>query len=481
MENKKEIVIIGSGVAGLSAGIFCLKEGFKVTIIEKNDYSGGKNGNFSQHPLLKMYPKEIIGSSNEYETNRLFDDLDIKVAFKNNDILYLYKEKDRELNIYKDITKLFNELLEYSEGDESRIIDLINLIKQGSLYYINSEKPEEMYRFFEYGKQKKKNNVNDKIIKKYQKITIKEYFESFNSAIIKGAFTNILPSYCSVSSLICYLGYLTNDNIKYINNDLNDELYRKYIELGGKLLFKKEAKEIAFDRLNYVSSIVLNDETKVTGDYFISAVDPIFTYNTLLKKKYSDRKLFLKINNHFDYSLNRKFIVCFLMNEELNINDIILKANEFGFNTQRFDCLNFKTNGKYLFCILNQNKNDYDYLKIILDKPMVFKKICGDLVDLIINTFKLNFPKTKISFVDVITPIDLEKEYLCYEGYTSGFLDTPKGINFMCDLNVASINNLFLASSLLSQNGGITNAMINGKFSVLKMIRMIKNEKEKNN
>ena len=328
MDNSKKIVIIGSGVSGLSAGILCLKEGYDVTIIEKNEYIGGKVDSCTKHPLLKMYPKRFIGSNKEYETNQLINELGINLLFKNNNVLYLYKENDEELYIYKDMTRLFNELLEHSQGDENRIIDLLNLIKQGQLYYINCEKPEEMYRFFEYGTLKKKNSVNDKIIKKYHKISIKEYFNQFNSGIINHAFTNILPSNCSMSSLICYLGYLVNDNIKYLNNDLGEELYKQFNALGGKLLFKKEAKEMAFDRLNLVSSVVLSDDTRVQGDYFISAVDPIFTYNTLLKKKYSDRKLFLKVNNYFDYSLNRKLIICFLMNEELFINDIILKTNE---------------------------------------------------------------------------------------------------------------------------------------------------------
>ena len=38
---KKKIIVIGAGISGLSAGIYGLKSGFDVTIIEKNPVVGG--------------------------------------------------------------------------------------------------------------------------------------------------------------------------------------------------------------------------------------------------------------------------------------------------------------------------------------------------------------------------------------------------------------------------------------------------------
>ncbi|MDB5111330.1 MAG: phytoene dehydrogenase [Mucilaginibacter sp.] len=42
MNNNKHIVVIGSGFAGLSAACVLAKEGFKVTVLEKNDQAGGR-------------------------------------------------------------------------------------------------------------------------------------------------------------------------------------------------------------------------------------------------------------------------------------------------------------------------------------------------------------------------------------------------------------------------------------------------------
>ena len=40
--NKQEVIVIGAGFAGLAAATVLAKEGFKVTIIEKNDQPGGR-------------------------------------------------------------------------------------------------------------------------------------------------------------------------------------------------------------------------------------------------------------------------------------------------------------------------------------------------------------------------------------------------------------------------------------------------------
>lgn len=49
---KKKIVIIGSGISSLSAGSFLAKEGFDVTILEKNDTTGGRARKFKSDEFV---------------------------------------------------------------------------------------------------------------------------------------------------------------------------------------------------------------------------------------------------------------------------------------------------------------------------------------------------------------------------------------------------------------------------------------------
>lgn len=45
---KKNAIVIGSGVAGLSAASYLAKDGYKVTLLEKNDSFGGRARQFTE-------------------------------------------------------------------------------------------------------------------------------------------------------------------------------------------------------------------------------------------------------------------------------------------------------------------------------------------------------------------------------------------------------------------------------------------------
>ncbi|MBU3677648.1 MAG: FAD-dependent oxidoreductase, partial [Chitinophagaceae bacterium] len=44
---KKQVVVIGAGFAGLSAACYLAKAGYAVTVLEKNDQTGGRARRYS--------------------------------------------------------------------------------------------------------------------------------------------------------------------------------------------------------------------------------------------------------------------------------------------------------------------------------------------------------------------------------------------------------------------------------------------------
>ena len=46
MGKRLEVIIIGAGIGGITAGIFLSRKGYNVTIFEKNSTPGGRCGNF---------------------------------------------------------------------------------------------------------------------------------------------------------------------------------------------------------------------------------------------------------------------------------------------------------------------------------------------------------------------------------------------------------------------------------------------------
>ena len=57
----KSVIVIGSGFAGLSAASFLAKEGYDVTVLEKNDQLGGRARSWKRTDLPSTWVQAGIG------------------------------------------------------------------------------------------------------------------------------------------------------------------------------------------------------------------------------------------------------------------------------------------------------------------------------------------------------------------------------------------------------------------------------------
>jgi all-trans-retinol 13,14-reductase len=75
---NKQIIIIGSGLGGLTCGYLLAKKGFRVSVVEKNQQAGGCLQTFERQGIRYETGMHYIGSMNEGEVlHRLFDYLDL--------------------------------------------------------------------------------------------------------------------------------------------------------------------------------------------------------------------------------------------------------------------------------------------------------------------------------------------------------------------------------------------------------------------
>lgn len=67
-EQKKKIVIIGSGLGGLSCGVILAKNGYQVTVLEQSNQTGGCLQCFSRHGVKFETGMHFVGSADEGQT-----------------------------------------------------------------------------------------------------------------------------------------------------------------------------------------------------------------------------------------------------------------------------------------------------------------------------------------------------------------------------------------------------------------------------
>ena len=96
----KKIIIVGAGLAGLTAGIYARQSGFDVTIYESHSIPGGASTSWRR----KGYYFEgglqwLTGSSSQTQLNKLWREvgaLDDTIEIRNRDPFFLYEEDGKQ-------------------------------------------------------------------------------------------------------------------------------------------------------------------------------------------------------------------------------------------------------------------------------------------------------------------------------------------------------------------------------------------------
>ena len=144
---NKKIVVIGAGVAGLSAGIYALKLGYRVELFEKNALPGGEctgwdRGGYHIDNCIHWLMGTTPGSDlyDLYRETRLIDD---STGVLRNDVMYTSWLNGQKLSLYSDIEKTRKEWIALSPEDEKEIEALFENVALGTSAVIPAGVPGE--------------------------------------------------------------------------------------------------------------------------------------------------------------------------------------------------------------------------------------------------------------------------------------------------------------------------------------------------
>ena len=118
----KKVIIIGSGLGGLSTALRLVKQGYKVTILEKHSTPGGRLNIVEQDGFrFDMGPSFM---SMTYELDELFNSIGIKnpIELEELDPLYqvFFEGEERSRLIYKSLDKLAEEFKDIEPNLEEK-------------------------------------------------------------------------------------------------------------------------------------------------------------------------------------------------------------------------------------------------------------------------------------------------------------------------------------------------------------------------
>ena len=487
----KKIIIIGAGIAGLSAGIYARKAGFDAVIYEKHFISGGQCTGWDRQKFhIDNCIHWLLGTREGSKLNAIWKEvggLDNVEIVKSNSYVDA-SIGNNSVTLYRDLDKLQKHLLEISPNDHQHINDLCRWIRVFQSVEMINDKPFDLMGFFELMSYFKSMQPLGKVIKEIGNISVSEYVQRFDSEAIRQALLSTIPHQYKALILHSSMASFINgdcDKSRGGSRNLALNIEKRYLELGGILKKSNEVNEIIVER-NKAIGVRLADGTIDLSDLIIPACDANHMMNNLLKGKYQDKKLSLRFNNPEIYPVSSSLNLAFAVDADLSEipKSYIFTTENYTVDNRVYNSLSIKhycyepsfspKNKSILSVVFLTEYNDYDKWKEYYSNKDMYEQKKKEIGDTVIMLIEKQFPdlKGKIRLIDFVTPISYERYCNAYRGAWMSFALTPKAKRMTHNGKIKGLKNLYMAGQwLMPPGGGLPTAVLTGKWAVDRILK----------
>lgn len=289
---NKSIIIIGSGMGGLSAGCYAQMNGYDSEIFEMHYIPGGQCTSWKRKGYtFDACIHHLFGCNDSCRIYELWKELGAmpRELVYVDDCVSVVSQEGQIFHDYFDLRKLEDHLNKISPEDNRVIKEYLQAIKISST--------SDIFGQIMMGGKSSILKMLPSIIKmrKWFKPTMKDFADKFSNSFLSEAFQ--LLEYSSPSApFILHLakhGYGYNRSIAWPVGgaiQFSSSIAKKYEELGGKIHYRKKVVKILTENDKAIG-VKLEDGTEHLADIVIANSDGRKTINELLDGKYIDEKI----------------------------------------------------------------------------------------------------------------------------------------------------------------------------------------------
>jgi phytoene dehydrogenase-like protein len=479
---NKKVVIIGGGVAGLSAGIYSKLNGFDAEIIEMHSITGGQCTAWERKGYRFDYCLHWLvgtrkGPFNEIwkETNVLNDQVEIidhEIHTK------IYAEDGREFIIYTNLDRWEDYLCKLAPEDNNSIRKMCREMRKSSFLQPYSDPPRL---------RKVSQSITSifsmmpimLLFVKYGRKSCDQYFKSLNfkNPDLSYFLNNLYGSRdFSALAFIMMFAWFNQKNAGYLiggSLPMAKRMTQKFLKLGGKLTTSKRVSKIIVEK-DTARGVILSDGTEIKADYVISAADGHSTIFDMLEGKFVNKKI-LKAYDKWElftpivqvsFGIS-KVITSDNPSESWMVRDQMIGRTR---TTQGYSIMNYYFDNtmapKGKTVIVMRFESPWDLWKNLSEEEYKLEKenIAKDAGKLL----EKRFPgiSSNIEVTDVATPITDVNYTGVWKGSYEGFMPSSK--NLMDNLNsiLPGLKKFYMAGQWLFPGGGLPPAGQSGKWAI---------------
>lgn len=289
---EPSIIIIGAGIAGLSAGCYGQMNGYRTQIFERHNLPGGLCTSWKR----KGYTFDgcihhLAGASPKSSLYAMWEELGAvqERPFIHRDFLVQVEDPTgKALTVYTDIDRLERHMKELAPADASVIDEYIRAAWRFTgldLLALPAAKPLQMIGVLPFVPA----------LIKWGRITLEEFATRFSDPFLRRAFPTIQYDFPDIPMLIhlnflasCHnqtLGWPTGGSLAF-----SQAIATRYGELGGELHYRSPVVKILVED-DHAVGVRLADGSEHRADFVISAADGHATIFDMLDGAYADDRI----------------------------------------------------------------------------------------------------------------------------------------------------------------------------------------------
>ncbi|MCX6047033.1 MAG: NAD(P)/FAD-dependent oxidoreductase [Chloroflexi bacterium] len=472
----KSIIIIGAGIAGLSAGCYAQMNNYQAQIFELHTIPGGLCTSWRRHGyLFDGGMRYLVGVSPAAKSYPMWQELGVlpgRGIYHYDEFICVEDKAGRAFHLYTNIDRLEAHMLALSPADCDVIGQFADAVRAFATFDLPLDlTPDDSLENLQLGLSMLPFTAP---LLRWKDVTLGEYVTRFHDPLLREGLRQFLqfarPDFPVLMLLITLAqmhkgiaGYPLGGSLA-----LAESITHRFLKLGGQIDYEARVTEILVEA-DHAVGVRLADGTEHRADYVLSAADGRTTIFDLLGGRYVDAALQntyqtmplapsilqIALGVAHDFA-SEPPALCFPLAQPIDFGDLRHQRL-----TMRHYCFDpsMAPAGKSVLSVWCEA--DYGYWKGLHVVPAAYATAKGKIAQQVIGALARRYPglAAQVETVDVATPVTYERYTANWRGSIYGWAMTMRKMALMMGKGMAKtlpgLHNFYMIGQWVEPSGNI--------------------------